>query len=145
MRMDAENQLSAAQAINGGPTVSTNSYDKQTAAADLSIGRRIALLFAATVAAGAGTSALLEAIQADDAALTVNVAAIGSITVLAANLVPGNQFELPLPQGSLSQRYVGARYTCTGGTTTVTIDCFIMPQDEIARFKSFVNVTPVYV
>jgi hypothetical protein len=145
MRMDLENQLSVVQAFAGGPTVSTNSYWKMTAAADPSIGRRMALLIFPTVAAGAGTSALIELIQADDAALTVNVNSIGSITVAAALLVPGNQFELPCPQGAFSQLYLGARVTLTGGVATVTLDIFWMPQDEIARFKSFINVTPVYI
>lgn len=145
MRYDIQNQLSVVQAFGAGPTVSSNSYWKMTAAADPSIGRRMALLIYPVVAAGAGTSALIELIQADDAALSVNVNAVGSITVAAALLVPGDQFELPCPQGVLNQLYIGARVTLTGGVQTVSLDIYWVPQDEIVRFKSFINVTPVYV
>jgi hypothetical protein len=47
----------------------TNAYKKQSAAQDLSIGRRMALLLIPKVAAGAGSTHTMDAIQADDAAL----------------------------------------------------------------------------
>ncbi|MDV7399519.1 hypothetical protein RZS08_49355, partial [Arthrospira platensis SPKY1] len=72
MRFDLENQLSVAQAFTA-TAVSTNAFEKQSAAQDLSIGRRMALLVMPTVAAGAGSTHVLAAIQADDAALTTNV------------------------------------------------------------------------
>lgn len=53
MRFDIENQLSVAQAFTGSATVSTHSYKKQSAAQDISIGRRMALLVLPTVAQGA--------------------------------------------------------------------------------------------
>lgn len=144
MRFDIENQLSVAQAFTA-TAVSTHSYKKQTAAQDLSIGRRMALLAMATVAAGAGSTHVLEVIQADDAALTSNVAVLGSVTVLAADLVPGKEFEIPIPQGTMDQMYVGFRNTITGGTTTVTLDVYFMPQDEIAQYKSFPKINKVEV
>lgn len=137
MKFDLENQLSVSQAFTGAATVSTHSYAKQTAAQDLSIGRRMALLIAPVVNAGAGSSHLMEAIQADDAALTVNVEVLASITVLAANLVKGAFFELPFPQGVMTRKYLGFRSTITGGITTVTLDVYLMPQDEISKYKSF--------
>lgn len=145
MLFDAENQLSSAQAFTGAATVSTNSYQKQAAAQDLSIGRRMALLVMATVAAGAGSSVQVEAIQADDAALTVNVLALNSVTFTAAQVIPGAKLEVPIPQGVMTQLYLGARVTITGGTTTATLDIYLVPQDEIPKYKSFTNVTPVLV
>lgn len=140
MRFDIENQLSVEQAFTGGATVSTNSYKKQSAAQDLSIGRRMALLLLPTVAAGAGSTHTMEVIQADDAALTTNVEVLGTVSVLAANLALGDQVELPIPQGVMTRQYIGFRNTSTGGTTTVTLDVYLVPQDEIAQYKSFPKI-----
>lgn len=140
LRHDLENQLSVAQAFTGAATVSTNSYAKQTAAQDISIGRRMALLFVPTVAAGAGSTHTLEAIQADDAALTSNVEVLSSVSKLAASLTVGAEIEIPIPQGVMTKKYLGFRNTSTGGTTTVTADVYLVPQDEIPKYKSFPKI-----
>lgn len=140
MRFDIENQLSVAQAFTGSAAVSTHSYKKQSAAQDLSIGRRMALLLLPTVAAGAGSTHTLEVIQADDAALTSNVESLASVSVLAAGLTLGDQVEIPIPQGVMDKQYVGFRHTATGGTTTLTCDVYLVPQDEIAKYKSFPKI-----
>ena len=142
---DIENQLSVAQAFTGAATVSTHSYKKQSAAQDLSIGRRMALVFYPTVAAGAGSTHTLEAIQADDAALTSNVEVLSSVSVIAANLALGDKVEIPIPQGVMSKQYLGFRNTATGGTTTVTADVYLVPQDEIPEYKSFPKVNEAQV
>lgn len=139
-RHDIENQLSVAQAFTGAATVSTNSYAKQTAAQDLSIGRRMALEVIPTVAAGAGSTHTMDAIQADDAALTTNVEVLNTVTLLAAVLIPGAVFEVPIPQGVMTRKYLGFRNTSTGGATTVTLDVYLVPQDEIDKYKSFPKV-----
>ena len=140
MRFDVENQLSVAQAFTGAATISTHSYKKQTAAQDLSIGRRMALLVLPVVNAGAGSTHVLQAIQADDAALTSNVEVLNQVTVLAANLVKGQEIEVPIPQGVMTKQYLGFRNSSTGGTTTVTLDVYLVPQDEIPEYKSFPKV-----
>jgi hypothetical protein len=140
MRFDIENQVSVAQAFTGVATVSTHSIDTQDADADPTIGRRLALLVLPTVAQGAGSTMTVEAIQADDAALTTNVEALGSVQVAAANMQLGDELEVPFPQGTKTRRYLGARVTLTGGTTTITADIYLMPQDEIAKYKSFPKV-----
>lgn len=140
MRFDIENQLCVEQAFTGAATVSDNSYMKQTAAQDLSIGRRMALLVLPTVAAGAGSTHTLEVIQADDAALTSNVESLASVDVAAADLTLGDTVEIPIPQGVMTKQYLGFRNTATGGTTTVTLDVYLVPQDEIAMYKSFPKV-----
>lgn len=137
MRFDIENQLSSAQAFTGAATVSTNSYMKQSAAQDISIGRRMALVLMPTVAAGAGSTHTMEVIEATDAALTTSISVLGSVSVLAASLTVGAIIELPIPQGVMSKQYLGFRNTATGGATTVTLDVYLVPQDEIAKYKSF--------
>lgn len=145
MRFDVENQLSVAQAFTGGATVSTNSYGISNYAAvgnkpDMSIGRRMALLGIVTTSAGAGSTHTMDAIQADDAALTSNVAVLSTLTIVAATLVKGYAFDIPLPNGSINQLFLGFRNTSTGGTTTVSLDVYLVPEDEIPKFKSFSKV-----
>jgi len=140
IRHDVENQLSVGQAFTGAATVSTHSYKKQTAAQDLSIGRRMGLLVLPTVNAGAGSTVQIEAIQADDAALTSSVQALASVSVLAANFIKGKEIEVPIPQGVMTKQYLGARVTITGGTTTASMDTYLVPQDEIASYKSFPKI-----
>jgi hypothetical protein len=140
MRFDVENQLSVAQAFTGAATVSTHSYMKQSAAQDLSIGRRMSLLLLPTVNAGAGSTHTLEVIQADDAALTSNVQVLGSVSKLAAALTKGQEIELPIPQGVMTKQYLGFRHTATGGTTTLTADVYLVPADEIPAYKSFTKI-----
>lgn len=141
MLFDAENQLSAAQAFTGAATVSTNSYAKQSAAQDIAIGRRMALVLMPTVAAGAGSTHTMEVVQADDAALTTNLEVIATKSILAAALTKGSIHEIPIPQGVMSRIYLGFRNTSTGGTTTVTLDVYLVPQGEIAlKFKDFPKI-----
>ncbi len=140
MRFDVENQLSVAQAFTGVATVSTHSYAKQSAAQDISIGRRMALLVLPTIAQGAGSTMTVEVIQATDAALTTSIDVLSSVAVLAADMALGKQLEVPIPQGTMSKKYIGARVTITGGTTTITADIYLVPQDEIAKYKSFPKV-----
>lgn len=139
---DIENQLSVAQAFTGAATVSTNSYEKQTAAQDISIGRRMALAVFFS-AAGAGTTHTLEAIQADDAALTSNVEVLNTVSIDTADVNLGYPVEVPFPQGTMDKKYLGFRHTATGGTTTATVDCYLVPQDEIDKYKSFPKVVGV--
>jgi hypothetical protein len=144
MFFDIENQLSVDQAFTGAATVSTHSYAKQTAAQDLSIGRRMALAcyFAA---AGAGTTHTLEAIQADDAALTSNVEVLNTVTIATSAVKIGEAVEVPIPQGAMTRKYIGFRHTATGGTTTATISAYLVPQDEIPKYKSFPKVVDALV
>ncbi len=137
--MDKQNELSSAQSFTGAATVSTNSYKKGSAAQDLSIGRRMALLvwFGA---AGAGTTHTLEAIQATDDALTTSVDSLASVSITTANLPDDMFVEVPIPAGVMSDQYLGFRHTATGGTTTATITCWLVPQDEIPEWKAFPKV-----
>ena len=139
MRFDYEDQVCRAQAFTA-TAVSGSAIDKATAAKDISIGRRMAFLVVPTVSAGAGSTHVLAAIQADDAALTTNVEVLGSISVAAAALTAGSVHEVPIPQGVMTRRYIGLRNTISGGTTTVTLNAWLVPQDENAEYKSFPKV-----
>lgn len=143
MFFDVQNQLSVAQAFTGGATVSTNSYGIANYGGnkpDMSIGRRMSLLGIVTTAAGAGSTHTMDAIQADNAALTSNVAVLSTVSILAATLTLGYHFVIPIPQGAISQLFLGFRNTSTGGTTTVSLDVYLVPDDEIPKFKTFPKV-----
>lgn len=140
-RFDVENQLSDGQAFTAVAAVSEDSYKKQSAAQDLSIGRRMALTVLPTVACSVGDSVTIEAIQADDAALTVNVEALDSVVVPAADFIPGKEIEVPFPQGTMDRQYLGARVTVTGaGAKTASADIYFVPADEIPKYKSFPKI-----
>lgn len=145
LKYDIENQLCEGQAFTGAATVSEDSYEKQTAAQDLSIGRRMALVVLPTVAAGDEDSVqTLQCIQADNAALTSNVEVLSSVVKNAPDLVPGVKIEIPIPQGSMSKKYIGFRHSATGGVTnTLTADVYLVPQDENDQYKSFPKVNDV--
>lgn len=143
MRFDVQNQLSAAQAFTGAATVSTSSYqivNYNSNKPDMSIGRRMSLLCMVTTAAGAGSTHTMDAISATDAALTASVTVLSTLSILAATLTAGYAFELPIPQGSIAQLFLGFRNTSTGGTTTVSLDVYLVPADEIPKFRSFQKV-----
>jgi hypothetical protein len=136
---DAENQLSVAQAFTGGATVSTNSYQKQTAAQDISIGRRMAILVFFR-AAGAGTTHTLQAIQATSAALDAGVDVLSEVVIPTSAVKLGEAVEVPIPQGVMNKQFLGFRHSAASGTTTATIDAYLVPQDQIHKYKSFPKV-----
>lgn len=143
MRLDLANQLSALQAFTGGATVSTNSFqiaNYNGSKPDISIGRRYSILGLVTTAAGAGSTHTMDAIQADDAALTSNVGVLATRSFLAAALTLGQAFDVPIPQKTISKLFIGFRNTATGGTTTVTLDVYLLPSDEIPAFRTFAKV-----
>lgn len=140
MRWDIENQLSVGQAFTGGATVSTHSYQKQAAVQDISIGRRLALILLPTVNAGAGSTHTNDVIEATDAALTTSISVLTSVDILAAVFIVGTEHELPIAQGVMSKQFIGYRNAASGGATTVTLDVYLVPQDEIPKFKSFPKV-----
>lgn len=82
----------------------------------------------------------VEAIQADNAALTTNVEVLNTVTVIAANMQLGDHLEVPIPQGVMTRQYLGVRITLATGTTTITVDVYFVPQDEIDQYKSFPKI-----
>ena len=137
-RFDREDQVADSQVFPAAATVSTDSL-KKPAAQDLAYGH---LPFVLAVFAqgntGAATSWLVEAIQADNAALTTNVQVLASATYTAAELVAGKAYEIAIPKGKMSKEYIGARCTATGGTTpTFTASMYYAEGGITAPYKSF--------
>jgi hypothetical protein len=139
MQFDIENELMSSQAFTGAATVSASSYQKQVATQDLSMGRRMAMLFYFH-AAGAGTTHTLDVIEADVTALTTNKTVIATRSITTANLPRDKFVEVPIPQGVMTRLHLGAQHTASGGTTTATLSCWLVPLDEIDKYKSFPKV-----
>lgn len=142
MRFDKENELMSEQAVTGAATVSSNSYQKASADQDIAIGRRMALLFYFH-AAGAGTTHTLSVIEADVTALTTNKEVLASVSIATADLPADKFVEVPIPPRKMNQLHLGAQHSATGGTTTATLSCWLVPQDEIPYYKSFPKLNDV--
>jgi hypothetical protein len=140
MFQDIENELTThgGQAFTGAATVSAHSYQKQSAAQDLSIGRRMAILVY-FIAAGAGTTHTLDAIQSTVTALT-SPDVLASVSIDTDDLPADKFVEVPIPQGVMTKAHLGLQHTATGGTTTATLSAWLMPMDEIPKYKSFPKV-----
>ena len=116
------------QAITGtGNILSSNTIDLGQAR-DVGEGTEYPFLHAiiGTAVAG-GTSTEIQAVIADDAALSTNVTVVGSSGAIAtASLTAGKRVAVPvIPQiGSLGRRYLGVRYVVTGTNSAGTVTAF---------------------
>lgn len=114
--------LSDAQPFTGAATVSTNNYDcgATTPKREIGSGAPIGVGVTVDVAAGAGSTVLLEIIQSTVAAMT-SPDVIGSFTDVAANFPVGRELFIALPAGYPTKQFIALRETSTGGTTTITL------------------------
>jgi hypothetical protein len=121
MFIDALALLSDAQAF-GAAAVSTNSYDLglTTPGRQVGTGEPLALGIQIDVS-GTVAASLVEIISATDAALTAGILVHASMTIPLATAVAGYIAALGLPQGTPTQRYLGARITTASGTISATL------------------------
>lgn len=140
---DIQNQLSTKQAYTTGTAVSTDTYDLNAVGHDPSIGRDLCGLFAiTTTAAGTvtATSYDLQVIQSAAANLS-SPTVLATRNILGSAAVVNQQFAVPIPQGSITQRYLGLQVVTNGGTApTVSMSNYIVPQDEVPVNKFFAKV-----
>lgn len=143
MQMDKQNELGDAQAFTTGTTVSTNAYDLGAVGHDPSIGRRLAALFVVSTAAGGTTPATSYDLQIIQSA-TSNLATpdvLATRNVLVAAAIADAVFEVPLPAGVVTKRYLGVQVVTNAGTApTISMSSYLVPQDEIPKFKAFSKV-----
>lgn len=125
--------------------VSTNGYDcgapgvTSGEATDISQGKPMVVCLTVGVAAKvSGTTETYEfdVIQADDAALTSNVVTLAQYPFTnaqaAALLKAGAIIVLPIPQGSITQRYVGIKFI-GANTPTITVTAWITWADMVQQ------------
>lgn len=120
--------LSDAQAFTGAATVSTNVIDlgAPTPKREIGSGEPIILGIATDVAAGAGSTVVVDIIQSTVAAMT-SPDVIGTFTDVAANITAGRLASVGIPVGYPQKQFIAARVTITGGTTTATLTMWFSP------------------
>lgn len=138
MYLDKETLLSDAQAFTGAATVSTNVIDlgNTTPKRAIGDGEPMGVAYTVDVAAGAGSTAVIEIIQS----ATANMATpdiIASQTILAAALVAGYVGFLAIPVGYPTKQFISLRETSTGGTTTVTLTAWGTLQSGVSKFTTY--------
>jgi hypothetical protein len=127
MFLDALTQVSDAQAVVAA-AVSTNSIDfgAATPVWDFTRGEEMGFGVAIDVAVS-GTTFKTEIISATDAALTAGILVHETYDRFAADFPAGSKHFIAIPVGAALQRFVGLRYTVTGGATTVTVTAALIP------------------
>lgn len=138
MILDAQLQVSDAQALTA-TAVSTNTIDNVNASNDPSLGEPLVLAVAVDVAADfttADETYEIQLIQSANANLSSHDV-LASMVVLASALTAGSKHYLSMPVGSVSKRYLGARYVLGGTTPSVTLTAFLQPQSMIEALKVY--------
>jgi hypothetical protein len=138
MFVDAFQLLSDAQAVTAD-AVSTNTIDNGavTPARDIGTGEPLEVVIQVDVAADFTTMDETYAFEVIQSA----AANLGSPTVLARRaiaaslLTAGSIHRIPVPPGSITQRYLGVNYDVGGTTPSITVTAFLQPQSMASVAK----------
>jgi len=134
MILDAQGQLSSAQALTDGETASTNLVDLGVDR-NVGIGEPLGVLINVTVAAK--TSDNDETYQFDlmtDSAVGFGTEVDVLTRIIArGTLVAGFKFVLPVPPDTITDRYLRVSYTLGGTAGTITVDSHLMPMSMIQK------------
>lgn len=140
MYVDDQTRICSAQAFTAD-AVSENTYDAGVAGRDISIGEPMGIGISVSVAAkvsDGNETYEFQAVQDSDAAL-------GSPTVLGlraidkANLTAGSFHILPIPPGSVTERYLGLNFNGGGTNPSITVDAWIAPLSMLAVKKDYAD------
>lgn len=130
MFIDALTKVATAQAF-GAAGVSASSLDTGLTTPGRQIGTGEPISAVVTVDVAATVAApIMEIISATDAALTAGILSHVTRTPALAEAVAGSAWELPLPMGTPTQRFLGVRITTAGGT--ITASASFMPRDMVS-------------
>lgn len=148
MFLDSQAQLANAVALSATALL-TNAYDAglspvtSATQPDISQGFPLAVLIAVSVAAkvSGGTETYeFDIVQADDAALTVNLTTIAQYPFTnaqaAALLKAGALIVATVPPGSLTRQFVGLKFI-GANTPTITISAYIQPMNMIQQQRAY--------
>ena len=151
MIRDAQTALWEAVALTVGTAVSTNAYDSGALPSAISsavprdISQGNPLVVALTVGVSAVTSGgetyEFDVVCADDNALVTNLTVLAKYTFTntqaAAILKAGSHVILPIPQGSVTRRYVGAQAVLTVGTAAITVTAWITSANMVQQVRYY--------
>lgn len=134
MILDKELQYSDAQAITG--TVdSTNVLDHGVSPNGLGAGEPFAVLIAIGPVTANSANVTID-IESDDLeGFGGTIVDIGTKTILAADIVEGARFYIPLEVGFNAKRYT--RLEFTAGTSNFVCDAYLIPQSHQDEFYAF--------
>lgn len=142
MILDAQTMLSDAQAVTSADAYSTNAYDTgdETPARRIGDGEPMCVVFTVDVAAAADGGSFTDTfdflvVDSPNANLSSHTV-IAQRRVAAALLVAGAIIVVPIPPGTNTQRYVGARYEI-GTDDTITVSAWIVPQSFVAKLMTY--------
>lgn len=129
MILDKLLQLSDAQAITAGTTVSTNKVDlgSTTPAVQIGTGEPMVIVISVDVAAAGSTDTTAFAVVTDADAALGSPTVHSSVTIPNAQLTAGKIIILPIPTTiPLQERYLGLRVVLGSGDT-ITITAHVQP------------------
>src|SRR5262245_1335216 len=137
MFIDALNLLSDAQALSAtGFTTNTIDLGNITPKRDIAVGEPMCIAYHVEVTAAAGGTFVFEFVQSANADLS-SPDVLATMTVVAATLVAGYKFYLPLPSQAITKRYIGGRYTLGGTTPTITVSAEVQPLSMVQNDKTY--------
>lgn len=142
------------QAVNGaGNILSTNTMDLGPLTlggnqpGDLGAGEDMTIMFSVLTAPTVGTNVQFQLVQADDAALSVNLQVINQTDSFPIASLPAGTL-VPLgwdPAAPYApKRYVGVRYVNTGAIATFSVTAAVVKDPQAAKnifYKSGFSVT----
>jgi hypothetical protein len=137
MILDKQNQLSDSQAFTID-AVSTNTIDcgNPTPKNDIGSGEPMCIAVNVEVAATGGGAYEFQAIQSANADLS-SPDVLASVFPAEATLAAGYTFAVPIPQGSVTKRYVGLKFNNVSGTTGVTVSAHLIPVSHFQNSKPY--------
>lgn len=126
--LDALLKLSDTQALTGAGALSTNVIDLNAIVPqrDPGVGEPMEVLIAVNVAAAVGGTYTFNVVGSPNPDLSAPTV-LASRPVLAAALVAGARFTLPVPQTGTGLRYLGMSYVLGGTTPAVTVTAYLQP------------------
>ena len=137
MILDKQNQLSDSQAFTVD-AVSTNTIDcgNPTPKNDIGAGEPMCIAVNVEVAGAGGCSYEFQAVQSANADLSSHDV-LASVFPTEAQLAVGYTFAIPIPQGSVTKRYVGLKFNNVSGTTGVTVSAHLIPVSHFQNSKPY--------
>lgn len=143
MYVDAQTLLWDAAALSTD-AASTNTYDTGAAGNDISAGESLCAVLSVDVAADITTgdeTYKFQVIQSASSNLGTPTVLVEvpftAAQVTAGLLAAGKIIIIPIPPGSITQRYLGLYFDGGGTTPTITVTAFIAPQRMIQRDKHY--------
>lgn len=136
MILDGQLLLSDSQALTASGA-STNLVDKG-GAFSMADGEPMALVVTVDVAADFTTTdeTYAVAVQTDDNSSFSSAATLVTRTLVATDRAAGSRIILPLPPGTVPERYLRAYYTLGGTTPSITVTAEFQPLNMVQNEKN---------